>query len=187
MASSDFDLASSAILCLSQLAQLFGGEHHPSLTRRHLELYSRALTAEASPDVRKSVRGQHVRTILRTLKRLAMIGGGGKEKRRSKKSEQVSFWIWAWLTKMSAWKGYVAKFILEFFLTGGGRISGRWGDKWRIEFTRRTLSYVASGGFTCWCSLSVFGKGNYWSRAGKMNEREKKECMNPALPWLLLP
>ena len=93
MASSDFDLASSAILCLSQLAQLFGGEHHPSLTRRHLELYSRALTAEASPDVRKSARGQHVRTILRTLKRLAMIGGGGKEKRRSKKSEQVSFWI----------------------------------------------------------------------------------------------
>ena len=88
MTAPDFDLASTAVTCLSQLAQLFGGEHHPSLTRRHLELYARALSSDSSPDVRKSAAGQHVRTILRTLKRLALVGGG-KEKRKLKKMEQV--------------------------------------------------------------------------------------------------
>ena len=89
MTSKDFDLASAAINCLSQLAQLFGGDHHPSLTRRHLELYARALSRESSSDVRKSVMGQHVRTVLRTLKRLALVAG--KDKKKSKKLAEVYF------------------------------------------------------------------------------------------------
>ena len=89
MVAADFDAASAAVACLSQLAQLFGGEHHPSLTARHLRLYARALSAHPPPDVRKSAAGQNVKTVLRTLKRLALVGAG-KDARKSKKMAQVS-------------------------------------------------------------------------------------------------
>lgn len=84
MVSSDPDLATSAISSLSQLAQLFGGEHHPQLSLKQLHLYSQVLMSSSpSPDQRRSSQGHQKRMILRTLKRLLLVGAGdGKKSKR---------------------------------------------------------------------------------------------------------
>jgi len=89
MVHTDDDLASIAIDCLSQLCQLFGVEHHPTLTLKHMQIYASALSHPfvASSATLKNFGQQKQRTILKILKKLIIFKSTDK---LSKKFLQVS-------------------------------------------------------------------------------------------------